>query len=221
MPIFSRLLLITACLAVLNPPDLMTAPSARSRAGADPFESDPEHARFFFDAALRRGLARDGLLLVVSVAAQRLYVIEREELRKAYPVSTSRRGMGNRKDSLRTPGGWHRIARRIGHGEPVGRVFTGRRPTGRPLSPSELRSDGDPDRVVSRILWLEGLEPGVNRGGEVDSFRRFIYIHGTNQEHKLGRPASKGCIRMANRDVIELFEMTETRPTWCLIHPAP
>lgn len=109
------------------------------------------------------------------------------------------------------------MVRWIGDGAPAGMVFASRRATGSVLSRSELRSGGGPDLIVTRILRLRGLEPGRNAGRGVDSYARFIYIHGTNQEHLLGRPASHGCIRMSNRDVIDLFRRTRGRPTFCWI----
>lgn len=172
-----------------------------------------------FQEALARGLPSDGVLLLVSVPAQRLSVIEAGRPSHTYQVSTSDRGVGAQSGSYRTPPGWHRVAERFGGRERPGRVFVARRPTDRLLRYHELRSDADEDLVVTRILWLEGLEPGVNRGGAVDSYLRYIYLHGTNQEHRLGTPASRGCIRLSNRDILELFELTEGRETWCRIDP--
>lgn len=114
--------------------------------------------------------------------------------------STSKFGIGQRAGSNRTPLGLHRIAQKIGGGWPVGTVFKGRKPVGfmwrgLPLAP-----------ITTRILWLEGLEPGFNRGGNVDSFARYIYIHGTGDEPGLGRPASHGCIHLAADDLVPLFD---------------
>ncbi|MBM3877158.1 MAG: L,D-transpeptidase [Verrucomicrobia bacterium] len=121
-------------------------------------------------------------------------------LAKRFRVSTSRFGIGQVADSNRTPLGLHRIAQKIGGGWPVGTVFKGRKPVGftwkgLPLAP-----------ITTRILWLEGLEPGFNRGGNVDSFARYIYIHGTGDEPSLGRPASHGCIHLAADDLMPLFD---------------
>lgn len=172
-----------------------------------------------FRAARARGMPEDGILLLVSVANQQLSVMDAGRIRKRYRISTSSRGVGSQSGSYRTPPGWHRVAERFGARERPGRVFVARRPTERLLRYTELRSDADEDLVVTRILWLEGLEPGINRGGAVDSYRRYIYLHGTNQEHRLGTPASRGCIRLSNRDILELFELTEGRETWCRIDP--
>ena len=147
--------------------------------------------------------AAQGLCLV-SVRAQALYLLERGEATAAWPVSTARRGVGARRDSLQTPPGAHRVAARIGAGAPEQAVFEGREPTGERAAAAP--GPGGRERITTRILWLDGLEPGVNHGGEVDSRARCIYIHGTNEEELIGRPASLGCVRMRARDVIELFD---------------
>ncbi|AGA32900.1 hypothetical protein TVNIR_1227 [Thioalkalivibrio nitratireducens DSM 14787] len=145
-------------------------------------------------------------VLVVRVDEQRLYVWEDGRVVETFPVSTAARGTGNRDGSLQTPLGLHRVARRIGDGVPCGTIFRGRVPTG-----TVARILQDPgassalDAITSRILWLEGLEPGLNRGGEVDSFSRYIYLHGTDEEGRIGTPASHGCIRLRNQDMITLF----------------
>ncbi|HER34486.1 MAG: L,D-transpeptidase [Halothiobacillaceae bacterium] len=148
--------------------------------------------------------------LVVDVGLQRLYLFEAGRLVGEYPVSTAEKGTGNAEGSMRTPLGLHRVDEKIGAGAPTGMIFRGRRPTGQF---AEILTDPDArakrDDVTSRILWLSGLEPGVNQGGEVDSKRRFIYIHGTPEEGRIGRPASHGCVRMTNADVIELFDRVE------------
>lgn len=170
-----------------------------------------------FETARRRGLPADGLLLVVEVASQRLTVLDRGGACRRYRVSTARAGTGNREGSYRTPLGWHRIEERIGGLEPPGRAFVARVPQARRLTPEEWRSPDDGDFVLTRILWLRGLEPGRNAGGSVDSYRRMIYLHGTHQEQLLGQPASHGCIRLSNRDILELYDLTEGREAWCLI----
>lgn len=119
---------------------------------------------------------------------------------RSYVVSTSTRGLGQQEGSYCTPVGLHRVARKVGAGAPIGTVFQYRQAIG-------LTWAGLPGaRIVHRILWLEGLEPGRNRGGAVDSFRRCIYIHGFGDEKTLGRPASRGCIHLAARDLIPLFD---------------
>jgi lipoprotein-anchoring transpeptidase ErfK/SrfK len=126
---------------------------------------------------------------------------------RRYPVSTARNGVGERDGSGCTPRGRHRIRARIGAGAPLGTVFRGRRPTGEIWTPELAAVNPGRDWILSRILWLCGEEPGFNRGGQVDSMRRYIYIHGTGEDQPMGEPRSHGCIRMRNRDVIELFEL--------------
>jgi len=126
---------------------------------------------------------------------------------RTYPVSTSRHGTGEQRDSYQTPRGLHRVAQKIGAGEPPGRVFKSRQPTEQVCLAEQYSGEGDV--ITSRILWLEGLEPGLNAGGEVDSHERYIYIHGTPDEARLGQPASIGCIRMRDQDVIELFDQVD------------
>jgi lipoprotein-anchoring transpeptidase ErfK/SrfK len=145
-------------------------------------------------------------VLLVRTDEQLLYVWEAGRLREQFPVSTAARGVGNREDSLQTPLGLHRVAQKIGDATPVGTVFRGREATGE-VAPilSGPEETAPADHVTSRILWLEGLEPGINRGGDVDSFSRYIYIHGTDEEGRIGKPVSHGCVRMRNQDVIGLF----------------
>ncbi len=164
-----------------------------------------------FSNACRRVRCRvTPYLLVVHVKQQCMWLFQRAALMpsakafdlypvRAYRISTSRFGIGQRNGSNGTPVGLHRIARKIGSGEPMGTVFRGRRPVG-------LTWQGARDtRIAHRILWLEGLEPGWNRGGEVDSFQRYIYIHGTGDEMTLGRPQSHGCVHLAASDLLPLY----------------
>ena len=126
-------------------------------------------------------------------------------LRRHMLASTSRIGVGQVKGSNRTPLGLHRVARKIGAGWPPGTVFRSRVPTG-------LTWAGNPDAPIAhRILWLEGLEPGFNLGGCVDSFRRYIYIHGVGDELTLGKPASRGCVHLAAGHIIELESVLPER----------
>ncbi len=120
---------------------------------------------------------------------------------KRFRCSTSRFGIGQNAGSNCTPLGLHRIAEKIGGGWPVGTVFESRKPMG-------YTWRGMPDaKITTRILWLEGLEPGLNRGGNVDSHARYIYIHGTGDETTIGRPASCGCIHLAANDLVPLFDL--------------
>jgi L,D-transpeptidase-like protein len=126
---------------------------------------------------------------------------------KTYSVSTSKRGPGELNGSLCTPRGRHIVRAKIGAGEPLGAVFVRRRPTGEVWTPAMHAQYPGRDWILTRILWLSGCEPGRNRLGEVDTMRRYIYIHGTPDSAEMGKPGSIGCIRMRNRDVAELFEL--------------
>ncbi len=128
-------------------------------------------------------------------------------LLRSYAVSTSRLGAGERRGSHCTPRGRHVVRAKIGAGQPMNTVFVGRRPTGEIYSPALAQAEPGRDWILTRILWLSGCEPGRNRLGEVDTMRRYIYIHGTPDETELGRPGSIGCIRMGNRDIVELFDL--------------
>lgn len=144
-------------------------------------------------------------LIVVSLARQLLGLWRHGGLVKSYVVSTSARPPSNVKGSLGTPRGLHEIAERLGAGAPPGIVFRGRVSTGRHFR--ELSDEEQATNLITtRILWLRGLEPGVNAGGEVDTYLRYVYLHGTNHEDRLGTPASAGCVLLSNLDVIELHE---------------
>ncbi len=148
-------------------------------------------------------------LLHVSINDQTLRLFNGGKLIKSYSVSTSLRPPSNQRDSLGTPRGLHAIAERIGAGQPPGMVFKGRVSTGlhfRELSEAENQAN----LITSRILWLRGLEPGFNSGGSVDSYERYIYVHGTNHEDRIGRPASGGCVQLRNLEMIELFEQVRS-----------
>ncbi|MDO4365802.1 MAG: L,D-transpeptidase [bacterium] len=151
--------------------------------------------------------ASDAPLARVDVARQTLTVTCGGRVVRSYRVSTAAAGMNAAAGSGGTPPGRHRIVRLFGHTAAPGQVFVSRRAVkGLILPPTAWRAGGGKDYVLTRILWLDGLEPGVNRGGRVDSRARYIYIHGTNQEQLLGTPASHGCIRMSNADVISFFD---------------
>lgn len=143
-------------------------------------------------------------MIRIDLARQELQV-DLPGLKAAFPVSTAANGPGEQMGSGCTPRGRHRVRACIGAGQPAGAVFIGRRPTGEVYSPELGQAFPQRDWILSRILWLGGMEPGRNRFGAVDSQRRYIYIHGTNEEELLGQPASHGCIRMANADLLRLF----------------
>ena len=149
--------------------------------------------------------------IVVSIDQQKLWFFDGQGC-ETYAVSTARAGRGCIEDSLQTPDGLHRVADKIGEGAVPGMVFKARQPTGK-LS-AEWPTPED-NLITSRILWLEGLEPGRNQGLDaagrvVDTRRRFVYIHGTNQAEKLGRPNSHGCVLLSDQDVIRLFAQVPT-----------
>ena len=145
----------------------------------------------------------------IDLKSQRLDLFEGDRVLASYPVSTAAKGAGEQEGSEKTPRGLHEIRAMIGAGSPTGTVFVGRRPTGEVCTPETLRAEPARDWILTRILWLRGLEPGRNRFGNVDSMRRYIYIHGTPHEGALGTPASHGCIRMGNADVVQLFDLVE------------
>jgi hypothetical protein len=155
---------------------------------------------------LRLGIKPGARILVVRISTATLQFFRSSELVKSYVVSTSRRPPSNVKNSLGTPRGLHEIATRIGAGQPPGMVFKSRVPTGRHFSEMLEREPQNENLITSRILWLRGLEPGVNRGGEVDTYERYVYIHGTNHESHVGEPLSAGCVLMRNLDIVELYE---------------
>jgi len=145
----------------------------------------------------------------VDLARQRLVLLEDDRRVAVYLVSTSARGADEREGSLGTPRGRHEVHEKIGAGAPEGAVFVGRRATGEVCAAERARAEPGRDWILSRILRLRGLEPGRNRGGAVDTLARHVYIHGTPDVDALGTPASHGCIRMRNADVIALFERVE------------
>jgi L,D-transpeptidase YbiS len=141
----------------------------------------------------------------IDIASQRLALTEDGKVSREYPVSTGANGHGCEAGSYRTPTGLHRIKLKVGDGQPLGAVFSGRRPTGEVFSSSLRDAAPGRDWILTRILWLEGLEPGRNRGGNLDTLRRYIYIHGTPVDGMDNPPASHGCIRMFNTHIVELF----------------
>ena len=148
-------------------------------------------------------------LLFVSIAKQKLYYIKDEKIITSFIISSSKYGTGNKNGSNKTPLGLHKIKEKYGdktpiNGKMVGRIFYGNIAT---IYNDTTKSKTDD--VTSRILWLDGLEKGKNMGEGIDSYKRYIYIHGTSEEGRLGAPASHGCIRMKNKDVIDLYRMVE------------
>ena len=149
-------------------------------------------------------------LIVIKIDAQELYFINKGKIKQTYTISTSVYGTGSKIDSLKTPLGKHIIAQKIGKDLPYGAILKGRKWTGAIANIVKEPIDTEFDLVTSRILWLSGLEEGLNLGPGVDSKSRYIYIHGTAEEGLIGEPSSDGCIRMYNNDVISLFEKVDT-----------
>lgn len=156
-----------------------------------------------------------GLWLHIDLAQQQLTLCRGHDRHDQFPVSTGLNGVGEQSGSGCTPRGWHDIVARIGEGQPRGAVFRGRRPTGEIYSPALAVAYPDRDWILTRILWLRGLEWGVNRGGNVDSQRRYIYLHGTPPTEPMGVPRSHGCIRLRDDDLLRVFEQVSVRtPVW-------
>ena len=156
------------------------------------------------DNYLNKDIKYDNLLFV-SIENQKMYRIQSKDIIETYDISTSKYGIGNQIGSNKTPTGLHKINSKYGYKTPVngrmiGRVFYGQI--------AKIFSDTTTskiDDITSRILWLEGLENGINKGDNIDSYKRYIYIHGTSEEGRIGIPSSHGCVRMKNKDVIDLF----------------
>jgi hypothetical protein len=158
-----------------------------------------------------------GQYILIIPSHQKLLLIKNSIVLQEYTISTSKYGLGNKNESFQTPIGIHKISKKIGDSCPIFTVFKGRIPLGDNLTLSELEKPinekyrkkhlkGCEDVITSRIMWLEGIEKGVNKGGNVDTYSRYIYIHGTAHEKLIGKEASHGCIRMRNDNIIELFE---------------
>lgn len=146
-------------------------------------------------------------LIKIDLPTQKLLLFRDEVTIKIYTISTGANGIGEEMNSGKTPRGWHRIRAKIGAGIPENSVLVGRRPTGEIYSPELAAKFPGRDWMLTRILWLCGLEPGKNRFGNVDTMRRYIYIHGAPDSTPMGIPGSRGCIRMRNCDMIELFDL--------------
>lgn len=145
--------------------------------------------------------------IVIDASKQELTLYEGERLLKRYPVSTAKNGLGEKNGSFCTPRGRHIVRAKIGAGQPENTVFVRRRPTGELWSRELHAKYPGRDWMLTRLLWLSGREPGRNRLGDVDTMRRYIYIHGSPDTAAIGKPGSIGCIRMRNGDIIELFDL--------------
>lgn len=144
-------------------------------------------------------------ILYVDIKMQKMFLIKENLIQKTFDISTSKFGTGNHDNSNQTPLGIHKIINKIGHNAPAGRIFKSRIDTG--LDWHEGMTEEN--LILTRILRLEGIEIGVNKGPAIDSYERYIYIHGTNREDLIGNPMSHGCVCMRNNDIIELFDSVE------------
>jgi len=152
------------------------------------------------------------LRINVNIRSQHLDLLDDSgDLIKRYPISSAKNGVGELNGSFCTPRGRHVIRAKIGAGQPLNAVFVERRPTGEVYTPKLASSSPRRDWILTRILWLSGCERGYNRMGGVDTMRRAIYIHGSPDTAEMGKPGSRGCIRMRNRDIVELFDLVPIR----------
>lgn len=147
------------------------------------------------------------MTITIDSKLQTLTLMQKNRIIAQYPISTASNGLGEQKNSFKTPRGWHCIRAKIGKDLPLFSVFRARRPTGELFNNALYKQFPTRDWILTRILWLSGTEIGVNRLGNVDTMQRFIYIHGTHDEKNIGEPHSKGCIRMLNKDIVQLFDL--------------
>lgn len=143
--------------------------------------------------------------LHIIIASQRLHLVVGGVINNSYHISTGKNGSGQTFGSGCTPIGWHKIAAKIGNGQPTGAVFVHRRPTGEIYNQQLAKSHPDRDWILTRILWLAGTQAHKNRYGTVDSASRYIYIHGCPDGGITGKPTSGGCVRMHNADLLDLY----------------
>lgn len=149
--------------------------------------------------------AEDSLTIEIDISKQRLFLLNNMVIVRSYPISSSKYGEGSTQNSFKTPLGNHVIKEMIGRDAIKNTIFTSRINTKRQADIIHDLTNSDNDYVTTRIMWLDGQEEGKNKGKGVDSYKRYIYIHGTHEEGLIGQKASHGCIRMFNSDVIELF----------------
>jgi len=153
--------------------------------------------------------AQDNLSIEIDISLQRLYLVDKSTIISSYPISSSKYGEGSKQNSFKTPLGSHMIKEMIGDQVPKNTIFISRINTQREAKIIHDQENSDNDYVTTRIMWLDGMEDGKNKGKGVDSYNRYIYIHGTHEEGLIGQKASHGCIRMFNSDVIELFSVVK------------
>jgi L,D-transpeptidase YbiS len=153
------------------------------------------------------GECQELVSVVVSSQLQQLYVFKDQQVLRTYKISTAKNGLGEQKNSYMTPRGKHIIRAKIGANLPINAIFKERRFYGDIYTAKMNEENPHRDWILTRILWLSGLEPGFNRLGNVDTMQRYIYIHGSPDERPMGQPTSRGCVRMRNEDIIEFFDL--------------
>ena len=164
------------------------------------------------------GMPTEACLLIVDASRQRMHRMVDGDTVATLPVSTSKNGLGNVMDSYRTPTGFMKVVERYGEGEPAGRVFFERDPMPECLEEEQWRMATGQDYILTRILRLAGCEEGVNLGGEVDVYERYVYLHGSDCEQHLGiNPSSHGCVHVGNHDLVTLYDQVRDQPVWCWV----
>lgn len=153
------------------------------------------------------GICQELVSVTVSSELQQLYVFKDQQVLRIYKISTAKNGLGEQKNSYMTPRGKHIIRAKIGSDLPINAIFKERRFYGDIYNSKMNEENPHRDWILTRILWLSGLEPGFNRLGNVDTMQRYIYIHGSPDERPMGQPTSRGCVRMRNEDIIEFFDL--------------
>lgn len=149
-----------------------------------------------------------GLVSVtISPRLQQMYLFQDHDVLRVYKISTAKNGLGEEKNSYKTPRGAHVIRAKIGATAPINAIFRQRRFKGDIYTPELNEQNPHSDWILTRILWLSGMEPGFNRLGNVDTMQRYVYIHGSPNERPIGIPTSRGCVRMRNEDIIEFFDL--------------
>ena len=169
----------------------------------------------FFDKCKQLQISASQPSIIISIKTQKLWIFNNNTLQTKFSVSTSIAPSSCRENSFGTPWGLHQVYEKIGYNNPMGMIFKNRKPTGIVATPNRESEN----QITTRILRLKGLEEGINQGKHCDSFLRFIYIHGTNQENKIGIPQSHGCILLSNKDIIKLYKMIPNKTLVWIIPP--
>ena len=188
---------------------LLTLPVSHFGSGKPSAAPDPMVSFLKEYLDIKYNGARFDTFIYVAAKRQKLYLISNDTVVKTYRISTAEKGIGNLSGSFKTPEGLHKIAEKVGDELPINSVIKSKIATGSEVEPILEAKSNNVDHITTRVLHLKGLEDGVNSGANKDSYTRGIFIHGTHEEGLLGLPASKGCVRMSNKDVIELFDSVE------------